>query len=126
MIPTTAVAIVTASLARAFLTVPAAPQTSPATQAKPLKPLCVSCRRSAVNRPRGLCWGCYYTPGLRERFPSTSKYARRGVGNFCGRAAIPEPTHALPGTPEKVKVMIGRAERGEAMFHPQDARRMTC
>ena len=61
--------------------------------------LCRHCHRASVNRPRGLCWSCYYTPGVRERYPSTSKFARRGVGNFCGNAQPCEPTAALPGTP---------------------------
>ena len=26
---------------------------------------CRHCGKSKVNRPRGLCWTCYYTPGLR-------------------------------------------------------------
>ena len=58
-------------------------------------PICKHCQKSKVNRPRGLCWSCYYTPGVKELFPSTSKYARRGVGNFTGNAPLsPEPTTA--------------------------------
>ncbi|MFO0806061.1 MAG: hypothetical protein U0791_23395 [Gemmataceae bacterium] len=89
-------------------------------------PRCRHCRdpRKAVNRPRGLCWNCFYSPGVRERFPSTSKYARRGIGNLghClpGLAAV--PTTAAPGTPEKLSVMEARAEAGLAIFHPADAR----
>ena len=47
--------------------------------------VCRHCSKSKVNRPRGLCWSCYYTPGVRDLYPSTSKFARRGVGNFTGR-----------------------------------------
>jgi hypothetical protein len=32
------------------------------------------------------------------------------------------PTTAQPGTAEKVRVMTARARRGEALFHPQDAK----
>jgi hypothetical protein len=74
-----------------------------------------------VNRPRGLCWTCYYTAGVKELYPPTSKYARRGVANFHHAAPMPEPTAAPPGTPEKVAVLAARAERGETMFHPDDA-----
>ena len=49
---------------------------------------CRHCSKSKVNRPRGLCWSCYYTPGVKELYPSTSKYARRGVGNFTGNGGI--------------------------------------
>ena len=41
--------------------------------------LCRHCNRRPSNRPRGLCWTCYYTPGLRDQYPSTSKFGRRGV-----------------------------------------------
>jgi hypothetical protein len=84
--------------------------------------LCRHCGKVRSNRPRGLCWSCYYTPGVRERFPSTSKFARRGVGNFNGRTPLPPcPTGALPGTPEKVAVLEERAHQGVSLWHPLDA-----
>ena len=33
----------------------------------------------------------------------------------------PEPTDASPGSEDKIKVMQGRVERGERLYHPQDA-----
>jgi hypothetical protein len=89
-----------------------------------LKPMvvCRHCQRSVVNRPRGLCWTCYYTPGVREQYPSTSKYAHRGIGNFNGPAPTPAfATDALPGTPEKVAVLEERARRKQSLWHPEDA-----
>jgi hypothetical protein len=87
-----------------------------------MKPLCRHCHKTPSNRPRGLCWTCYYTPGVRELFPSTSKFARRGLGNFCGSAPLPEfPTQAMPGSDAKVLVLIERARRRQALFHPDDA-----
>ncbi len=84
--------------------------------------LCRHCNRVPSNRPRGLCWSCYYTPGVRELYPSTSKFARRGVGDRNGRVPLaPEPTSALPGTPEKVAVLEERARLGLALWHPLDA-----
>jgi hypothetical protein len=84
--------------------------------------LCRHCHRVPSNRPRGLCWSCYYTPGVRELYPSTSKFARRGVGDFNGRACLPPaPTAALPGTPEKVAVLIERARLRQDLWHPADA-----
>ena len=83
--------------------------------------ICRHCQKSRVNRPRGLCWSCYYRPGVREQYPSTSKFARRGVGNFCGNAAVCEPTDALPGTPEKVAVLEQRARMRQQLWHPLDA-----
>jgi hypothetical protein len=84
--------------------------------------LCRHCGRRPVNRPRGLCWTCYYTPGLRQQYPSTSKFARHGVDDFNGQVALPpEPTRALPGSPEKVNVLAQRARHRQALWHPQDA-----
>lgn len=85
--------------------------------------ICRHCHKCKVNRPRGLCWSCYYTPGVKEQYPSTSKYARRGVGNFNGNAPLPPlPTTAPPGSPEKLKVLEERARLKQALFHPADAR----
>ena len=84
--------------------------------------MCRHCQRVKSNRPRGLCWSCYYTPGVRDMFPSTSKFARRGVTDFNGRARLaPVPTSALPGTPEKVAILMERARLGFALWHPHDA-----
>ena len=85
-----------------------------------LRPLCRHCNRLKVHRPRGLCWTCYYTPGVRELYPSTSKYARRGVGNG-GRSPLPAtPTTAPPGSAEKLDVLCEQARRRESLFHPLD------
>ncbi len=84
--------------------------------------LCRHCQRVKSNRPRGLCWSCYYKPGVRELYPSTSKFARRGVGDFNGQSSLAAlPTRALPGTPEKVAVLEERARLGLSLWHPLDA-----
>ncbi len=84
--------------------------------------LCRHCGRVPSNRPRGLCWSCYYRPGVREQYPSTSKFARRGLDDFNGRVPLPEaPTGAAPGSADKVLVLMERACRGQTLFHPADA-----
>lgn len=84
--------------------------------------VCRHCGRNKVNRPRGLCWSCYYTPGIRNRYPSTSKFCRRGVEDFEGPAHLPPlPTGALPGSPAKVAVLCDRASKRLALWHPNDA-----
>jgi hypothetical protein len=84
--------------------------------------LCRHCQKVKSNRPRGLCWSCYYRPGVRDLYPSTSKYAQRGIDDFNGKASLPLlPTRALPGTPEKVAVMIQRARLRQSLWHPLDA-----
>jgi hypothetical protein len=70
-----------------------------------------------------LCWSCYYTPGVREKYPSTSKHARRYPETFRGKRPLPaEPTQARPGTEAKILVMQARAERGDQLHHPADAK----
>jgi hypothetical protein len=82
---------------------------------------CRHCHRIPANRPRGLCWTCYYTPGIRARYPSTSKFAHRGLDDFNGApSAAPFPTRALPGSPEKIHVLQERAQCGLALWHPDD------
>jgi hypothetical protein len=84
--------------------------------------LCRHCNRVPSNRPRGLCWSCYYKPGVRELYPSTSKFARRGVEDYVGRVPLPEaPTAAPPGSEEKVRVLMERARKRQGLWHPADA-----
>ena len=85
--------------------------------------ICRHCGQCRINRPRGLCWSCYYTPGVRELYPSTSKHAYRGLGAGLWSVPLPSvPTTVAPGTPEKLAVLAARARAGQAMFHPADAR----
>lgn len=85
--------------------------------------VCRHCQKSKVNRPRGLCWGCYYTPGVKDLYPSTSKYARRGVPNKVGKVPLADsPTTHAPGTEGKLACMEARAKAMQAIFHPGDAR----
>jgi len=85
--------------------------------------ICRHCQKVKANRPRGLCWSCYYTPGVREKFPSTSKFARRGVSDFNGKIRLPAtPTDAEPGSEEKLRILEERARLGLSLFHPEDAR----
>lgn len=84
--------------------------------------ICKHCGKCKVNRPRGLCWSCYYTDGVKDLYPSTSKYARRGVGNGNGKATpAPLPTAYAPGSPEKMAVLEMRARNRQALWHPLDA-----
>jgi hypothetical protein len=87
------------------------------------RPTCRHCTDRPVTRPRGLCFRCFYVPGVKEMYPSTSKYARRGVGlGFGGKALPAVPTLYAPGTPEKLTVLEERAGDGVALWHPHDAR----
>ncbi|MBY0525072.1 MAG: hypothetical protein K2R98_16830 [Gemmataceae bacterium] len=84
---------------------------------------CRHCNQAHVTRPRGLCWSCYYKPGVRGLYPSTSKFARRGAGLVSHRHRAPtRATTAAPGSEEKIAVMMERLERGESLFHEDDPR----
>lgn len=85
--------------------------------------ICRHCHKADVKRPRGLCWACYYTPGVLALYPSTSPYARRGLGQDSNYVKAPRrPTKAPPGTTDKVRVMQSRCKRGLALHHPGDAK----
>ncbi len=84
--------------------------------------LCRHCNNKRANRPRNLCWSCYYAPGVREQYPSGSKFARNGIGNDTNGLGLPEPTDAMPGTDEKYRVLLQRARDGKALYHPLDAK----
>lgn len=84
--------------------------------------LCRHCQKTKSTRPRGLCWTCYYTPGIRDRYPSISKFARRGLGNFNLQAPLPDlPTDAAPGSEAKILILMERARLKQALFHPDDS-----
>lgn len=83
--------------------------------------LCRHCDRRPAARPRGLCWSCYYLPGVRHLYPSMSKFGRRGLGFAAERPLPGTPTAAPPGSPEKIEVLMERAARGSELWHPHDA-----
>jgi len=83
--------------------------------------MCRHCGRAPTSRPRGLCWSCYYTPGVRQLYPTASKYARQS-DDFFGLGELPAvPTSARPGSPEKVAILEQRASRRQRLWHPADA-----
>ncbi len=72
------------------------------------RPLCRHCQKSHVNRPLGLCWHCYYCPGVRALYPSTSKYhptspKKEIEASVRAGTRLPRPTRERgqgPGTSE--------------------------
>ncbi len=73
------------------------------------------CRRCRAARPGdepGLCRACYLAFGSGKPRPVPDRAYPTG---------LPQPTDALPGSPEKVRVMAKRAKRGLCLFHPLDA-----
>jgi hypothetical protein len=83
-------------------------------------PQCRHCHAAAVSRPRGLCWRCFYTPGIKEKYPST----HRGIGLKQPTGPASFPTNALPGSDAKIEIMKLRAGLRQELYHPQDAREL--
>jgi hypothetical protein len=82
--------------------------------------LCVHCDRFPARRPRGLCWGCYYRPGVRELYPTRLNHSRNEIA-FTPASRWPDPTDARPGSGAKIKVLMERAANNQVLFHPDDA-----
>lgn len=88
------------------------------------KVYCVHCGIKVANRPRLLCWTCYYNDLIRELYPGAprkdgSSSIPGGVG-LTG-SGLAEPTSYLPGSEEKIEEMGRRAEGGKLLWHPEDA-----
>lgn len=90
----------------------------------PGRPLCRHCHARYVSRPRALCWPCYQFPAVRDLYPSTSKYGRKGVGTTDHEGSLPTPCDAPPGSPEKIEVLASRARLGQQLHHPLDTNGM--
>ena len=86
-------------------------------------PFCRHCLYRKRNRARGLCLACSLDPEIRALYPAkVSRFTSRGAGLGAPVRQLPaRPTDELPGTPGKVKVLAGRAGRGEGLWHPDDA-----
>lgn len=86
---------------------------------------CRHCRRKKANRSRGLCWGCFYDPTIRAKYPPQGIRGEFGIRAHQGEAFYdtgrPIPTWSPPGSDRKIEVMRKRAERRQDLFHPLDA-----
>jgi hypothetical protein len=75
----------------------------------PTNPSCRHCGRARVNRPRGLCWTCYHLPGVRDLYPSTSKFVSRVPGRRCATTVL---RAARPVQRLQVVIFIEAGESG--------------
>lgn len=87
----------------------------------PRRTKCRHCKTRKCNRPRGLCWTCYYTPEVRASYGPISKFGRRGNG-LTELLPPLESTRAVAGTEEKIALMAERVARGEEARHVMDNR----
>ena len=92
------------------------------------RPTCRHCLKCVVSRPRGLCWSCWNRTDVRESYPITSKYARRGtgIGGFSAGIVPVSPCPHPQGSPGRIKTLAARAVAGESLWHPGDCREITA
>lgn len=90
---------------------------------------CLHCLTRVGSYCRGLCKGCFDTPGVRDVYPVRRIAAmnRCGCGLYVsgmvrpgGRQVPPEATTARPGSEEKILVLCERASLGQVLWHPDD------
>lgn len=80
--------------------------------------ICQHCFKRDVSRQWRLCRTCYNTPEIRVRYRPRTLF----VGDFRGYGKPTTPTKYAPGTEGKIQELARRAEAGERMWHPQDAK----
>lgn len=86
-------------------------------QGQSWRAIAVELNRRGYRTRRGKLWHRVQV----ERVLAHSMDAnRRRPLDFMGRGKTPKPTHALPGSPEKILAMSVRALRGQQLFHPDD------
>ena len=84
---------------------------------------CLHCHEPRPIRSRRLCWRCYAVHTVREQYKKIPSLRSGLCGDNKDLPLCPWATDAQPGTPEKMSVMLRRAETGYAIFHPDDPER---
>lgn len=87
---------------------------------------CAYCKETRWLISRGLCVSCFRDPSILILFPkqrTANTHYRSPVPSNAGDKLAPEPTHHLPGTPEKMAVISERIAQGFRSDHPDDAKR---
>ena len=83
--------------------------------------ICCHCYIDKSGGGRGICNRCYKDIGIRQKYAPHASY-KTGHGLKMGTVTDEwQPTEYLPGTPEKVNVLVYRASRGWPLWHPNDA-----
>jgi hypothetical protein len=77
---------------------------------------CRHCCQYPIGRPRGLCWKCFYTPGVRELYPILPNPNRRRSRHYEPTEAeldamIAEQLPTMPPNDEDVEYRVNRTRR---------------
>jgi ribosomal protein L40E len=83
--------------------------------------ICRHCQARRISRTRGLCRRCFEDEEVRDLYPPRATNGGKNSRYRSGSTGLPEPTDALPGSDEKVLVLIERAARRQELFHHSDA-----
>lgn len=83
---------------------------------------CRHCREHYQCRPKGLCWNCSTDPRIRKRYTSESKFAAKGLGLTPPKRKARRPCKAAPGSEGRLATYRRRLERGEELYHAEDAK----
>jgi hypothetical protein len=84
---------------------------------------CLHCGKYRRIVGKGLCTTCYLNPAIWASYPVLGYRMATGQADTHRGLPLPEePTDALPGTEEKMRVMGDRAANHRQIFHPLDAR----
>ena len=87
-------------------------------------PLCRHCGKKIAKRPGGLCWTCYYAPGIRAMYPTRrrNQYVSFEMPiPLCKDGFDYAPTGCPAGSEDKIEVMRERVAYGLPVCHPEDA-----
>ena len=68
-----------------------------------------------------LCYACYRKKHIRDLYPTRPPVHKGTMYNASPQSECLEPTDAMPGTEDKIKVLTERLELGQRLWHPQDA-----
>jgi hypothetical protein len=84
---------------------------------------CLHCGRDETSSGRGLCLQCHKTPAVRCLYQRMQAGSSFGLAiDNCEPPLPDQPTEALAGSAKKVAILVERAARGVALWHPEDAR----
>lgn len=81
-------------------------------------PKCLKCLVRAAKRPGGFCRPCYARVNRARQEPV--QHVRTPTVPETGIVPAVAPTPALPGTAEKLAVLMSRAAGGQALWHWRD------
>jgi hypothetical protein len=82
--------------------------------------VCHHCQQPRRTYDRGLCYRCEQIPGIRSKYPVEVR-GRSGLGLDPAHAAA-QPTPLPPG-PDKVQVLMDRAQQGLELWSQDDGER---